>query len=59
MRTRAADLFAVHLQLIRETWAQVKEWRADPAATDGPQDIPESAGGSKSVFEVRIQWPRC
>ena len=55
MKTRTAELFAVHLQLIRGTWAQVKERHTDP----GPQDIPESAGGSKSVFEVRIQWPRC
>ena len=54
MRTRAVELFAVHLQLIHGTWAQVMEWHAKIAAVDSPEDVREPTEDSKSVFEVRI-----
>ena len=54
-RTRAAELFAVQLLLVRRTWVQVAEWHADPAAADGPEDVPESAEDGESRSEVRIQ----
>ena len=54
-RTRAAELFAVKLLLIRRTWTQVKCWHVDHAAAGGPEDVLESAEDSESGFGVRIQ----